>query len=114
MEITASTLRSVAVSSLRSGVVRSWRTTSTCAGSFDGFRTTAVTSVAGGNGLVEDLAADATGGAEQGEFHAAILRNDSAWSAAQAAKLVAGRPRISSTVWVTRAGRSTASACSRR
>ena len=70
--------------------------------------------VAGGNGLVEDFAADATGGAEQGEFHAAISRNDSAWSAAQAAKLVAGRPRISSTVWVMSAGRSTASACSSR
>jgi hypothetical protein len=70
--------------------------------------------VTGSKGLAEDLAADATGGAEQGEFHAAICRNDSAWSAAQVAKSVAGRPRISATVWVTGAGRSTASACSSR
>ena len=70
--------------------------------------------VTGSDGLVEHLAADTAGGAEQGELHAAIPWNDSAWSAAQVAKSVAGRPRISSTVWVTRAGRSTASACSSR
>ena len=113
-EITASASRSASARTSLFGLARSCRTTSTCAGSFDGFRTTAVTSVTGSNGLAEDLAADATGGAEQGELHAAIPRNDSAWSAAQVAKSVAGRPRISSIVWVTGAGRSTASACSSR